>query len=114
MRLLIVVNKDKPQVRTALEQLLLRLDPQAHVATVIEDDGRDLSAEVMDLVLVLGGDGTLLSAARRLHGRQVPLMGVNFGRLGLILSANDTTLGPRYTLSALLPESFGPEHLGNT
>lgn len=31
-----------------------------------------------------------------------------------ILSANDTTLGPRYTLSALLPESFGPEHLGNT
>jgi cytidine deaminase len=30
-----------------------------------------------------------------------------------ILSANDTKLGPRYILSALLPESFGPEHLGN-
>ena len=28
-----------------------------------------------------------------------------------ILSANETTLGPRYTLSALLPESFGPDHL---
>ena len=28
-----------------------------------------------------------------------------------ILSANDTALGPRYTLSALLPESFGPDHL---
>jgi len=28
-----------------------------------------------------------------------------------VLSANETTLGPRYTLSALLPESFGPDHL---
>ena len=31
-----------------------------------------------------------------------------------ILSANDSALGPRYTLSALLPEGFGPEHLGKT
>jgi cytidine deaminase len=31
-----------------------------------------------------------------------------------ILIANDTTLGPRYTLSALLPESFGPDHLGTS
>jgi cytidine deaminase len=28
-----------------------------------------------------------------------------------ILSANTTELGPRYTLSALLPESFGPDHI---
>lgn len=29
-----------------------------------------------------------------------------------ILSANDTDLGPRYTLAQLLPDSFGPDHLG--
>lgn len=29
-----------------------------------------------------------------------------------ILCANDTDLGPRYTLAQLLPESFGPDHLG--
>jgi cytidine deaminase len=35
-----------------------------------------------------------------------------FGQPDLpILSANETTLGPRYTLATLLPESFGPDHL---
>ena len=35
-----------------------------------------------------------------------------FGAPGMpILSANDATLGPRYTLGTLLPDSFGPEHL---
>ncbi|MDD2880551.1 MAG: cytidine deaminase [Rhodoferax sp.] len=29
-----------------------------------------------------------------------------------ILAANDAELGPRYTLAQLLPESFGPDHLG--
>jgi cytidine deaminase len=31
-----------------------------------------------------------------------------------ILSANAAELGPRYILSALLPESFGPDHLNTT
>jgi len=36
-----------------------------------------------------------------------------FGAPGLpILCANDTDLGPGYTLAQLLPESFGPDHLG--
>ncbi|MDR3371064.1 cytidine deaminase [Rhodoferax sp.] len=36
-----------------------------------------------------------------------------FGALDMpILSANDTDLGPRHTLAQLLPESFGPGHLG--
>jgi cytidine deaminase len=31
-----------------------------------------------------------------------------------ILSANASELGPRYTLSALLPQSFGPDHLNGS
>lgn len=29
----------------------------------------------------------------------------------LVITANETAIGPRYTLAQLLPESFGPEHL---
>jgi NAD+ kinase len=37
-----------------------------------------------DLVVVQGGDGSMLSAARSLAGREVPLVGVNQGRLGFM------------------------------
>jgi NAD+ kinase len=44
------------------------------------------AAETADLVVVLGGDGTMLRALARLLGTPVPVIGVNFGRVGFLSS----------------------------
>jgi NAD+ kinase len=56
---------------------------------------RDLVPAV-DLVVAVGGDGTLLHAARHVAGRNVPLLGVNRGRLGFL-----TDISPEHMLQAI-------------
>ncbi len=51
-------------------------------------------ADQADLVISLGGDGTLIHAARLLRGRATPILGVNLGTLGFLTEIAASDLGP--------------------
>jgi NAD+ kinase len=87
------VKPDAPAAATAARELLEWLEARGiEVAvdreggTVLERTGEDRSvlAETVDLFVVIGGDGTLLSVGRELGGKGVPILGIHMGTLGFL------------------------------
>ena len=63
--------------------------------------------EGVDLAIVVGGDGTLLSCARRMAARDVPLVGVNLGRLGFLTDIPADRVAP--AIEAILDGEYTAE-----
>lgn len=84
LKVLVVANVAKPRVKPAVDNLVPWLRERVDLVGVDTTKDYDISHLDLDLILAIGGDGTLLSIARRLQGRQVPVMGFNFGRLGFL------------------------------
>ena len=61
-------------------------------------------AEQCDLAIVIGGDGTFLSSARELVDADIPLLGINLGRLGFLVDISPTNMLD--TLSAVLRGAY--------
>ncbi len=107
---LILADTDKAAVGEILPELRRLLEAHLESVAIIEDartfcDGAacanvEVPGGTPDLVVVLGGDGTVLAAARAFADHPVPILGINFGRVGFLapVEAQDWRAG---TMDAL-------------
>jgi NAD+ kinase len=87
-----------PPLREWLHARKIETLVDVQTATTLSADGSACAREDMagkvDLLIVLGGDGTLLAAARALHGHLIPILAVNLGGLGFLTSVTLDELYP--------------------
>jgi NAD+ kinase len=98
MKVYVLGNAQKPGVTDEVERWMpmLRRDTEVLIVDLLQE--RDLSAlPPADLALVFGGDGAILRAARQMGYRQVPVLGVNLGRLGFLADIHPQELPPCLT-----------------
>lgn len=82
---LALVNREKPAAIDALDHICDLIKAHGRLADVLDANGEPLTdARGANLILVLGGDGTLLAQARRCVGLGLPMIGVNAGNLGFL------------------------------
>jgi len=103
-----VIKPHAPGVEAVLRELVDYLGERG-VASVLEDAAarklgrargvaREALPEKVDLVVVLGGDGTMLSVAHRAARAGVPVIGVNLGRLGFLTEISVSEARPALDL----------------
>jgi NAD+ kinase len=98
----IVAKPDREDLPAILQELTAWLESngvayecdQVAAAYLGREGGfaRDQMPDGFDLVIVLGGDGTLLSAARAVGPRETPLLAVNLGGLGFMMTTRPDEL----------------------
>ncbi|MEX0848008.1 MAG: NAD(+)/NADH kinase [Ilumatobacteraceae bacterium] len=111
-RVLLVAHRERAEVSALVREAAGWLAARGHDAWMTPEDAAALglpnlvgeqSPATADLLVSLGGDGTMLRAVQMLDGAQVPIIGVNVGLLGYL-----TEVEPHALTSALERFMAGP------
>ena len=108
----IIANKQKVINLEITEQIRHHISRLGAVCNIYDQYDRDVSSidipEGTQCILVIGGDGTILAAARMLVGSNIPLLGINLGTLGFLADVNLADLSK--TLDLLLQDQYQVEN----
>ncbi len=101
---------ERPNLLAEAERLRPIID--RHVDVVLEDFlyQTKLGDTAADLAVVLGGDGSILRAALQMQEHQIPILGVNLGKLGFLASVSPADL-PRVLPEVVTGDCRIDEHL---
>lgn len=111
------------ELRTFAAETDVELVYEDALHPLVGEETGSLDPDDLDLLLTLGGDGTLLRGARMVAGRDVPVLGINLGHLGFLTSvpedeievslhrimSGDYVLDHRFTLEATVFHGDGSE-----
>lgn len=97
--ILFIVNPNRDDARLAVRELIKKFsaaDFSLFTTSDAELDGlTSITDDVLphiEIAIVLGGDGTMLRAAEAVRGTQIPLLGVNLGRVGFLAEVEKPSL----------------------
>ena len=103
-RVMILADGSRAEMREAVDRLRPVIERYLSVVGVSLDFSKPLDRDEADLAIVLGGDGSILRASHQMGYRQLPVLGVNLGRLGFLAA-----LQPEQ-LDQALPEIAAGRH----
>ncbi|MCR9115399.1 MAG: NAD(+)/NADH kinase [bacterium] len=84
LRVIVLGSGDRDDIRAEAERMSELIRERADIVLTDLKYEQDLSQVEADFAIVFGGDGSILRAARQMKENQIPVVGVNLGKLGFL------------------------------